>query len=290
MKDENQNEKKSGSPFFILIIFLVLLGFIFIIPDIYKKYHTDISKVLGIPLNSEVQTSNNNSDDEKSIVSDYKQISDNNTLSFNELNINNIKLGNGILSFDIQAKNIDLNNLNYYIEFYQNKSIFLGRRILKGTVNGKEHYELNIKDLNITDDTYFVVSHIEDASIPKFSLETDESGIGTITCKKDDETYTYDFSLDKLMRVEYKYKYASENLDIYSSTLLSYQKLSKTYNNVSGVTSIIAENNNEFIYTLELDYSNVDVFNMITNQYKFKKDEYSYIIKFKMDAEGYKCL
>lgn len=290
MNDENQNEKKSGSPFFILIIFLILLGFIFIIPDVYKKYHTNISKVLGIPLNNRNEMSDDNDGVEKSIVSDYHQISDNNSLTFNELTINNINLENDILSFDIQAKNVDLNNLNYYIEFYQNKSVFLGRRLLKGTINGKEHYEVNIKDLNITEDTYFTVSHIEDASIPKFTLDVDESSIGTIICQKDNETYTYDFSLDKLIRVEYKYSYANENLDVYSSTLLGYQKLSKSYDNISGVTSIIAENNNEFIYTLELDYSEVENFNIITNQYKFKKDEYSYIIKFKMDAEGYKCL
>ena len=289
MKNEKQNEKKSGNPIFILIIFLILLTFVFIIPDIYKKYHGDVSRFFGITSKKTVEPSSDNNDD-REVVSDYYQIDSSKSLSFNELTITNVNLKDDILSFDIDAKNADLENLHYYMEFYKEKSAFLGRRILKGTINGSEHYKLDVNGLNLTLDSYFTISHIEDDSIPKFKLDTDESGIGTITCTKNSETYIYDFAFDKLVRAEYKYSYKNDNLDVYSSTLLGYQKLSKEYDKVNGVTSVIAENNGEFVYTLELDYSEIETFNIITNQYKFKKDMQSYIIKFKMDAEGYKCL
>ena len=288
MKEDT--EKKSGHPIFILIIFLVLLGFVFIEPEIYQKLNKNLAEALGIGSKNN-KTVNSDPNDDIISVSDYIQIGSSDILSYNEIKISNATLSNNILNFDVDTtKEIDLAKLHYYIEFYKDKSMFLGRRVLKGVVNKTKQIEIDVSGLDITENTFFNVSHIEDASIPKFSLETDESGIGSIICARDNISYTYDFSLDALIRVVYKYTYEDTNLDSYTNKLLAYQKLAKEYNSLNGLTAVIAENSNTFIYTLELDYSNIETFNRISGLYIFNKGEYSYIIKFKMNAEGYKCI
>lgn len=288
--EKQQKEKKSGHPMFILFIFLVLLGFVFIEPEIYQKLNKNLAEALGIGSKNN-KTVNSEPNDDIISVSDYIQIGSSNTLSYNEIIIKNITLSNNILNLDVETtKEIDLEKLHYYIEFYKDKSIFLGRRVLKGAVDKTKKVEIDVNGMDLTDTTFFNISHIEDASIPKFSLETDESGIGSIICSKNNISYTYDFSLDSLIRVVYKYTYEDTNLDSYTNKLLIYQKLAKEYNSLNGLTAVIAENSNTFIYTLELDYSDIKTFNRISDLYIFNKDELSYIIKFKMNAEGFQCI
>lgn len=292
MKDENKNEKekKSGHPIFILIIFVVLLGFVFKAPDIYKFFNANIAKTLGVGSKEKDNTPTIDTKDDKSPVSEYFRIGSDDTLKYNEITISNATLLDNILSFDVEANNIDLTMLHYYIEFFQEKYTFLGRRALKGQVDSKKRIDIDVSGLNLSNATYFNIAHIEDTSIPKFTLETDESGIGNITCTKNSENYSYDFSLDKLVRVVYKHTYSNDNLDIYSNELLKYKKVANENNNLNGVTALVTDNNGSLIYTLELDYSTIPTFNKITNIYKFNKDELSYIIKYKMDAEGYTCV
>ena len=47
-EDVKEKRDKAGHPLFIVIIFVALLGFLFFIPDIYKKYNSEISDFLGI--------------------------------------------------------------------------------------------------------------------------------------------------------------------------------------------------------------------------------------------------
>ena len=55
------------------------------------------------------------------------------------------------------------------------------------------------------------------------------------------------------------------------------------------MTTSIAENNSTFIYTIELDYTDVEEFNKIKDDYIFKKGTLDSVIKFKMESEGFDC-
>ena len=288
---KKEKEKKSGNPIFILIIFIVLLGFIFVVPELYQKFHSSLAETLGIGSKNQQDTPTNNEEDDIISVSEYYQINSNDTLTYNEITISNVELTNDILSFDISSENaVDLTSLHYYIEFYQEKYTFLGRRILEGEVNTKGHVAIDVTNLNVTPMTYFNIAHIEDSSIPKFNLETDESGIGNVTCTKGNESYSYDFSLNELITVIYKYTYQNNDMSTYTDKLLAYQKLAKEYNDLNGVTAVVADNSGTFIYTLELDYSSIDTFSRVNDIHKFSKGELPYIVKFKMDAKGYNCV
>lgn len=286
-KDERKEiDSKAGNPLFIIIIFLALIGFMFYAPTLYAKYHKNVADVLGIGKKTPVTTPVSN----KQAVSAYYQIGSNKELTFNEIKLSNVNLENNILSFDIETEDtVDLESLHYYLDFYEERQTFLGRRILLDKIEKKGNVKVDVSGMKVTSVTYFQLSHVDDSSIPKSKLETDESGIGSLDCSKNDIIYMYTFNYDKLTKVIKKYTYTNSNIAEYSSELTKYQKYVNKYNDLNGLTATIVENGSTFIFTLELDYTDISEFKTVDDYEKFKKDELSYVLKFKMEAEGYTC-
>lgn len=289
MKNESvDKEKRAGSPIFILIMFVIIIGFVFFIPEVYQRFNTQLADILGIGSKNKPNTVENNNVD-TSNVSEYYQLGSNSMITFNDITISNISLEDNILSLTISSENIvDLDSLNYYLDFYKERKTFLGRRILTGTITGSKNFEIDVSNLDVTTTTYMQVSHIDDSVIESINLHTDESGLGEFTCTNDDTSYTYLFYYGGLVKFTKKYTYSNENLNVYSTELTKYKKLEKQYNELSGVTSSIAESSNTFIYTLELDYETIENYK-IDEDYKYNKGAKDNIIKFKMEARGYSC-
>lgn len=290
MKNDSVNkEKKTGSPIFILIMFIVIIVFVIYIPDIYQRYNTQLAEIFGIGSKNAPKKDDETTDNNKSVMSDYYQLGSNSTLTFNDITISNVKLQDNILYLTINTNTaINLDELNYYLEFYKEKKQFLGRRTLKGTIASNKDYEIDVSNLDVTTTTYMTISHIDESVIPNINLRTDESGLGAITCTKNGLSYNYMFHLDNLIKVTKQYSYTSDDLKEYSTELTKYKKLTKEYENLSGITATIAESNNAFIYTLELDYENIENFR-IDEDYKFNKNAKNGIVEFKMEAEGFEC-
>ena len=289
MKNDNtEKEKKAGSPIFILIMFVAIIGFVLYIPDIYTKYNTEIAKFFGFTPSND--TNLNNGNDENSATSDYSQIKSGNTLDYKEITIKNVTLDDGTLKFTISTnETVDLDKKGYYLEFYKDKAEFLGRRILTGTVTSTKKYEIDVSNMDITNDTYMIISHVDDSTIPSINrLSTDESGLGSIVCKSGSYEYKYTFHQESLIKVTKKYTYENTDLSEFSNELFKYQKLVKEYNDLTGVTASVAESNTTFIYTLELNYEEVSTFR-IEDAYKFNKDNKANVVKYKMEAEGFDC-
>ena len=283
-----EKNKKAGNPLFIAIIFVALILFIFVVPDIYERYNKDLAKIFGIGSNNEVVTPK--STKLQDATSSYYQIGSNSTLSFNEITISDVSLVDSVLSFTVETEDsIDLDEADYYIEFYESRKTFISRRALTGYIVKSAKVSIDVNALNINTSTYFQISHIEDSSIPKREYPTDESGIATITCSKDNLSYTYDFDLDELIKVVRKETYTNTDLNRYSEKLFETQKKVKDYNEYNGVTCSIAENSPTFIYTLELDYSSIASYKKIEEKYVFEKGIRDNVIEFKMEAEGFDC-
>ncbi len=291
--DDTEKQKKAGNPILILFIFLCLIGFIFFVPEIYHKYNSDIADFLGIGSNkNENESTSNEEEENKAANSAHYQIGSNSTFSFNELEFSNISLSSDrtTLSMKITSKeNIDLESLNYYVEFYNNRTTFVGRRSLLGKVNGSTTIELDVSSLGIDTVTYLVISHIDDNAVQALEPTTDESGLSSFSCTYKDYNYTYDFYLSKLIKVTEKYSYRSTDVDEYAENLLTYQKKAKDLNTLNGINATVAENNSSFIFIAEYDYSEVNEFTTIDDRHLFSKNALNNIIKFKMEAEGYDC-
>ena len=82
-EEKKEKEKKAGSPLFILIIFVVLIGFIFYVPELYSKYNANIASFLGIGNNKGNTNKNSNINKEISPMSAYYQIGSLATIEYN---------------------------------------------------------------------------------------------------------------------------------------------------------------------------------------------------------------
>ncbi len=288
-EDLQEKQKKAGHPIFIVVIFACLLCFLVFVPDIYKKYNKEISEFLGINKKEEGDTT---PEDNRAATSAFYQIGSEGTLKFNEITLTNISLSQDkkTLSFKIETEDkADLDELEYYLEFYQNRTKFVGRRALHNRVNKIMPFEIDVSNLKIDTTTYFTVSHIDKNTIPGEEINTDESGLASLTCIKDNYTYDYEFYLKKLSKVTKKYTYTSQDQEEYAEKLLEIKKLEKEYNNFNGVNASTVENSGTILFIAEFDYSEVKTFARLNDLNVFEKNTSNALVKFKMDAEGYEC-
>lgn len=288
-KDEKKKQREAGNPIFILIIFAVLIGFIFYIPEIYKKYNEDISNFLR---GDKPEEEKDDKDDKKAALSAYYQLGSKKDIKFNEIVVTNISLNSDkTVSFTINTDDtIDLDELDYYVEFYEERTTFVGRRALHGKVTKNRSFALDVSSLQLTTTTFMVLSHISDATIKPLDTTTDESGLSTIKCSRKEEVYEYQFYLKKLSKTTYKYTYSNNNLDEFAASLLEMQKKEKAYNEYTGVNARITENATSYIFLSEFDYENVTSFKRVGDPLIFDKGTLNNVVKFKMDAEGFDCV
>ncbi len=288
-EDVKEKRDKAGHPLFIVIIFVALLGFLFFIPDIYKKYNSEISDFLGI---GKEEQDKKPEEDNKTNRSAFYQIGSKSTLKFNEIELTDIALSSDkkTLSFNANSEDVfELDKANYYLEFFEDRKTFVGRRLLLGRITKSLPFEIDISNMDIDTTTYFVISYIPDDTISPLESESDESGLASITCKKGDFVYDYELYLKKLTKVTKKQTYSNPNLEEYAKELLEARKLEKTYNEYTGVNASIVEETNSFIFLSSFDYENVTSFSKLKDNKLFQKGTYNNVIKFKMEAEGYEC-
>ena len=291
MNDGNENlkQQKAGNPIFILVIFAALIGFLFYIPEIYKKYNSEIYKFFSG--DKEDEKEEDAKKNEKSPISAYYQLGSKSTLTFNELKLEDISLSsNKTLSFTMTTDtDIDLDELEYYVEFYRERKTFLGRRVLHGKVTKEKKFTIDLSNLPVETTTFMTVSHIPQSGIQPLETQGDESGLSSIKCKKENTSYEYQFYQKKLAKTTFKYTYENENLDELAASLLEMQKKEKAYNEFTGVNARITENSTSYIFLSEFDYENVVSFERVGDPRIFDKNTLNSVVKFKMDAEGYDC-
>jgi len=283
---KDKENKTAGNPVFILIIFAALIIFLFVLPDIYQKYNKEIADILGIGTNTNKKEENTNPEIDG--TSEIYQISENKSFNYNELKIKNVLLENETLKITIQTEElINLEAKNYYIEFYENKSKFLGRRILKSNIKGSHVISVDTEGMPVDETTYFTICHISDDAIPKKELPTDESGLASIVCEKNNKKYAYDFYLSNLSKVMYEEKITDFESDEYIK--FEYQKTVNKYNSIEGVTASIIDSEDGFSFIAEFDYNIIKNTADIKTEHLYKKDSKANIVLYKMDAEGFIC-
>lgn len=290
MNDNTEQDKKnkSGSPLFIIIIFTALIVFLFLLPTLYKKFEAPVAEFLGI--GSTKEDTQEPEEEASSPASDFYQISANETFTYNELTITNYYLENGKFTIDLKVDDeIDLDKAGYYLEFYEGKRTFIGRRSLKGSFNKEKSFAIDVSNLSLDSSTYFTISHISDDAIGGVELESDESGISELVCSKGNMTFTYEFYLKKLLRVTEKYEYATDDIIDFADKLMEYEKKEEEYDELNGVDASIAKESGRFVFLAKFDYSEVSAFSHVQEEELFTKDELDNVVSFKMDAEGYDC-
>lgn len=293
MKNDNEElkEKNVGKIFPILLIFGIVIGFIFILPDIYQKYSKEGDRTYGSTKPNESDGDSTKTENDKSPMSDYYQIGNNGKLTYNELVITDIALSNEkVLEMTINADDdVDLDELEYYVEFYDDRTTFLGRRALHGKVTKALKITLDVSNLPVTTTTFMTISHITTSSIEPIKMTTDESGLSSLSCRNEMTSYEYVYNLKNLSKITRKYTYTNSNKDEFAKAILEAEKKAKEYNDFIGVTARVIDDRESFIFLSEFDYETGNSFEKVGDEYIFAKNTPNSVLKFKMEAEGFEC-
>lgn len=286
-KNEKDIQKKAGSPVFILVIFCVLLLFVLVIPEIYKRYDREIANFLGIGSSKKEERADK---DSFTATSDFYLIAENKSFSFNDITIETYSIENGEFKISLSSNDsVDLDNSSYYLEFYQGKTKFLGRRIFTGTLEKVGDYTFDLSNMVIDTSTYIMITRIEDSAVGGNKTSSDESGLSTLKCKKGSLEYEYEFYLNKLSKVTYSEEYSSNDLHEYAEAKMEFERREKEYDEYNGVDASIVVNDNNILFVSKFDYKDISSFKRIGDDNLFLKDTKDNLIDFKMEAKGFDC-
>lgn len=287
MKKGNNNEEPKKTNGIVLIIgFILIILFIMFLPKIQKIFKDEVKPIINEKINNNDKESTENIE----AISDYYLISENGSFTYNELSVVIKSFEGNILTLGISSDEDEkLEDRDYYVGFYEDKSKFIGRRTLKGEVSNKElDIKIDTTGLNINNSNYIAISHIGDDNLPKVTLPTDESGISELKCEKSNKSYKYLFDVDGLYSVTSRITYPYTNADEMANKKIELQKLVKSYNGTDGITADTVEGDNkEIIYIEEIDYNEYS--GELKEENIYSKGVNASVVKFKNESEGFTC-
>lgn len=278
---------KTGKPIVVLILFLIVGIFVLFLPNI-SGYFGDNSilnlikngKVIDFFINHDNYIDKPVSNNKTTIkVDEHKLINNKTVIEFSNLILSDFNLTTKNISFNVSS-NASLEETNYYLILEKdNKDI----EYIK-LFNNENSFNF-LDELENTLDIKGYVKFVKENEYPSFTLSSDESGLSSLKCSKENLIYEYTFNKNLLTRVKETYSYNNANLDKYYNEYQKYNNKVTLINSNNGVATI-EENLDGFIFINDLDLSNYTG-TLEKNYYSLNTK--SNKINFEMKAKGYDC-
>ena len=290
----------SGKPIVVIIIFLFIGGIILFLPTILN-YFGDYN-IIDLVKNGEIVNFFTNHDayingnipvvipDEKTPDNEnnnVKYINNKTVLQENNFSLSSFNLTNESISFNVNVSNtIDFDKENYYLLLTKdNKTLAIIKIVGNITNNETINYIFKTK-LDSIIEIKGNIKKYNDSDYPSFTLSSDESGLSSLICNIENDSYEYTFQNNKLIRIKQTYRYIDNgNNNEYISNFEKYSKLSNEINSSENISTII-ENNVGFIFTTDIDLMS---YNKTINNNYYSYNTNSNKIKFDMEAKGFDC-
>jgi hypothetical protein len=217
-------------------------------------------------------------------------------LKVGNLVIKNFVLGNGEVNCEIYSYNgiLDLDNSDYYLNIYSSPE----EKDLVGYVKiiGKDYdststpvtlYNQTLK-FNTTH-TYYgkVVKKNSEADYDAYNVNSDESGIGSITCKRNTREIEYVFENNYLIQINDSVR---EKVRNYKSE--EYLSLLKTYQNkasILGSVASVTEEEEGFTYLAKLNMKSYKLPDNLNDTNYYKENTLAKVIIYSEIGKGYDC-
>lgn len=288
----------AGKPMVVVIVFLFIGSIILFLPTIIN-YFGDYN-IIDLIRNGEIINFFTNHDayvnkpisdtskKEETTKEESVLLNSKATISKDNFTLTNFTLTKENITFDINTTTtINFDEQNYYLVLTKNDNTVATIK-LTGTIKENTKFTFNFnKTLEDIVDVKGEVKVIKENEYPSFTVSSDESGLGSLICSKDNYKIEYILNNNQLIKIKETYSYIDNgNQTEYLSEFEQYTKLSTEINN-SNATSTIVENYNGFIFTTDIDLST----------YNFQKINYNYYslntktnkINYEMTAKGYDC-
>ncbi len=287
----------AGKPMAVVIIFLFIGSIILFLPTIINYFGDN--NIIDLVKNGQIvdffinhdnyvnqPISNNNqeieSKEEDTLLNSKASITkDNFTLT-------NFNLTKENIDFDINTINtINFDEESYYLILTKNNKTISTIKLV-GTVATSSKITFKFKEtLQDIIEVKGKIKKVNDNDYPSYIVSSDESGLGSLICSKDNYKIEYILSNNKLTRIKETYTYLDNgNQTEYLSEFNKYTKLSTEINNSNALSTLI-ETYSGFTFTTDIDL----------NTYISKTKNYNYYslntktnkIQYEMTAKGYDC-
>lgn len=284
---------KIGKPMLVLKMFVVFAIILIALPIVTNMLNDDTSALYKFiygsnSIVSPIPTQKKEFLDgsvEQIIASSTKMKKDNLVISNFSISGNEINCKmysyNGIINLDLEP---------FYLEIYSNSKALLDTIKLTGTLDYQQQdFVISSKKININKkyNYYAKIVYMEDKDYPKVTITSDESGIGSLTCTKEDKKIEYTFKNGYLIGInDYeKIKFAGIESDEYLSLKRKYDSKSATLSAVSSVQEV----SDGFIFTANIDLENYVIPDSIVDYNYYKLDTEAKVVSYTQIGKGFDC-
>lgn len=218
-------------------------------------------------------------------------------LSSTKMKMNNIVMSDfsfsgNELKFKMYSYNglINMDEEPYFLEIYSNSKALLGTFKLTGTFDYQEQdIVLSSGNMNFNKNySYFAkIVIMEDEDYPSVTITSDESGIGSLTCKKDGNTIEYVFKNGYLINIKDTdhVKFSGKDNNEYLRLKREYESKSSA---LSGI-STIQEVTDGFIFTANIDLESYQVPSSVVDYDYYKLDTEAKVVNYTQIGKGFDC-
>lgn len=276
--------------FWLIVIFAIFIGGVIYLPEISQYVNDYLNPEITTPDTPSNDTPDDNPDDENPNEIKEYDISTNPEIVMENFKINNIKVENGKIIFDITNTGTDLldfSQYKYFINLFDQNKKLLQRIMLHDEIIAAN--ETINTSYNLVDSSVSVISLliIDEKDYPSFVVPASESNTATFTCTKENEKIEYLLNNNKVYAISISYEVLTSDPN-FSALEGSYKAMQATYNSVEGVTSNVDINNNTLYFRTIINLNTFKTNNVnIKNVYL--KDTDAKVINFEMNAKGFTC-
>lgn len=178
------------------------------------------------------------------------------SMKFENIVMKEFELSNGKINCKMYSYNgiLDLDNEEYYLEIYSNNKNYVNYIKLTGTYDYQEKkVEFTSNDLSFNKEvSYFgKIVHMTANDYPKVELTSDESGLASFTCKKNNRSIEYVFKNNYLVRIKDNDKQLLKDYEDtkYLAALDTYRKKAANFGELANVEEV----GDGFLYVADID-------------------------------------
>ena len=290
---------KQGNPLVVLFFFLAIFAFIVFLPTISKKYENIFGKTFVNNTPTPVTPAQPTTPEEAKKTDFYKLNGGNFRAAIGDLEMINFvrseKNGEKFLSFTVQniADKVYQYNNKYYVSIYKDETLLY--RALIHTyeplpAKGADEISLIISDKAYKEGNQFKLEEINPSQYPTAKINETSGEYQVLTCSYRYDEMKYFFIDNKLSKIEEKYIQAS-NTPNYANDKTNIQNLTDKLKITEGIESTFLERDSEFEMVNSFELKDTSDSNLASLQiYRFfKYNESKDIVKFEIEAQGYKC-
>lgn len=288
-------KEKIGRPVLVLEMLVLFIIVLIALPIVNNMLNDENSTLYKLVKGNTVSSSKKSPTSTKEAFLDGKKsnvINSTNIVKFNNIVFKDCVLSSDQLKCNMYSYNdlINLDEHEYYMVIMSNDDKEIGYFKLTGTFDYQEKtviFKNNTTKYNTSYTYKFKFVEMKESDYPEVTLTTDESGIGSIVCKNDEQTIEYTFENNNLIGIddEVKVKFDAAIKDEY----LNRKELFEKKANLLGIYASVSEEDNGFKYEADLDLTTYMVPDTVNDYNYYKKNTKANVIKYALIGKGYDC-